>query len=65
MIYNDIIKLQKELIDAANKLKDLIRGMENMTDIKGYIIYTEEAAKPLKTEATISNVFISEIVKKF
>lgn len=36
-----------------------------MTDIKGYIIYTEEAAKPLKTEATISNVFISEIVKKF
>ncbi len=30
------------LIEAATRLKELIRNMETMTDIKGYIVYTED-----------------------
>lgn len=30
------------LIEAATKLKELIKNMESMTDIKGYIVYTDD-----------------------
>ena len=50
------------LIEAATKLKELIRNMESMTDIKGYIVYTEDNKV---AQESSSVVVASDIVKKF
>ena len=35
-----------KLIEAAHTLRDLVRDMENLEDIKGFITYSEEKEKP-------------------
>jgi hypothetical protein len=34
------------LIEAAKKLRELVANMETLDEIKGYIIYKQEAVKP-------------------
>ena len=36
------------LIQAAEKLRDLVKEMEDADEIKGYIVYREESAEDLK-----------------
>jgi hypothetical protein len=50
------------LITAALKLKELVKNMENLDDIKGYIIYKEEEIKVAKEGSVVET---SDIVKKF
>ena len=37
-----------KLIEAAHTLRDLVRDMENLEDIKGFITYSEEKEKPVE-----------------
>ena len=37
-----------KLIEAAHTLRDLVRDMENLEDIEGFITYSEEKEKPVE-----------------
>jgi hypothetical protein len=50
------------LVKAAHKLRELVQGMENLDEIKGYIIYKEEEVKEQKEGSIVE---VSDIVKKY
>jgi hypothetical protein len=47
------------LTEAANKFKELIRSMDGMSEIKGFITYSDD------TKTVTSSQNQSDIVKKF
>lgn len=55
------------LIEAAKKLRELVANMENLDEIKGFIIYKPEAIKAdlADEDKKLANPFEFEIVKKF
>jgi hypothetical protein len=55
------------LISAAQKLRQLVKDMETMDDIKGFIIYKPDTVKQVfsETEQQMMNPFEAEIIKKF
>lgn len=55
------------MIEAAKKLRELVANMENLDEIKGFIIYKPEAIKAdlADEDKKLANPFEFEIVKKF
>jgi hypothetical protein len=51
------------LIDAAKRLRDLVKQMNNSSEIKGYLIYREETEEEIKKKQE-EEASIKELIKQ-